>query len=379
MAVANFRKALNSLTITDFQHFDALSSEFSTHRNTLKKQQTEIKRLLTAIQKLQPDFVWDNHTPENLTHIFDELKNSKKLQDQQKKQQDKLKKQTEKKDFALKLKEQNAIDKYTAEISQLHKSSGIFIDIPSNSSSEQLKHILTIQKNNIAQKAKQNITRQNIILKIIQFQPDFSKKSIASLDDLKDILERARQLSNTQKTLQKKLDTKKNQILALQPSFDFASVDISSLDALQTLFNKIKTDTSIQKKKTKLLLSLQDKMKKLNSDFDCSKYDTSDKLQQAYEQEKLRLKNLKNTNKLLQAEQKKNLPKEAKNKFYQNYLIWLKTEFDEDHIKTNGGPRKFASHKWATLSQEQKIDPSAQWNIYATHKFSSPPHNDDFA
>ena len=90
-------------------------------------------------------------------------------------------------------------------------------------------------------------------------------------------------------------------------------------------------------------------------------------------------KNLKNTNKLLLAEQKKNQPKQAKNKFYQNYLIWLKTEFDEDHIKTNGGPRKFASHKWATLSQEQKIDPSAQWNIHATHKFSSTPHNDDFA
>lgn len=374
MAVANFRQALNSLTIADFDHFDALASEFSTHRNTLKKQHTEIKRLLTAIRKIQPDFVWDNHTPDNLTHILDNLKNSKKLQDQQKKQQDKLQKQTEKKDSALKLKEQNAIDKYTAEISQLQISSGTFIDVPSNPSSEQLKQILTTEKNNIAQMAKQNTQRQNIILKIIQFQPDFSKKSIASLDDLKDILERARELSNTQKTLQKKLDTKKNQILALQPSFDFASVDISSLDALQTLLNKIKTDTSIQKKETKLLQSLQDKMKKLNSDFDCSKYDTSDKLQQAYEQEKLRLKN---TNKLLLDQQKKNQPKQAKNKFYQNYLTWLKTEYNEDHIKTNGGSRKFASQKWATLSPEQKQDPSAQWNIHATLKTS--PHDDAFA
>ncbi len=374
MAVANFRQALNSLTIADFDHFDALASEFSTHRNTLKKQHTEIKRLLTAIRKLQPDFVWDNHTPDNLTHILDNLKNSKKLQEQQKKQQDKLQKQTEKKQSALKLKEQNAIDKYTAEISQLQKSSGIFIDIPSNPSSEQLKQILTTQKNYIAQMAKENTQRQNIILKIIQFQPDFSKKSMASLDDLKDILERARQQSNTQKTLQKKLDTKKNQILALQPTFDFASVDISSLDALQTLLNKIKTDISIQKKETKLLQSLQDKIKKLNSDFDCSKYDTSDKLQQAYEQEKLRLKN---TNKQLQIEQKKNLPKQAKNKFYQNYLTWLKTEYDEDHIKTHGGPRKFASQKWATLSPEQKKDPSAQWNILATQKTS--PHDDGFA
>ena len=374
MAVANFRQALNSLTIADFDHFDALASEFSTHRNTLKKQHTEIKRLLTAIRKLQPDFVWDNHTPNNLTHILDELKNSKKLQDQQKKQQDKLQKQTEKKDSALKLKEQNAIDKYTAEISQLQISSGTFIDVPSNPSSEQLKQILTTEKNNIAQKAKENTQRQTIILKIIQFQPDFSKKSMASLDDLKDILERARQLSNTQKTLQKKLDTKKNQILALQPAFDFASVDISSLDALQTLLNKIKTDISIQKKETKLLQSLQDKMKKLNSDFDCSKYDTSDKLQQAYEQEKLRLKN---TNKQLQIEQKKNQPKQAKNKFYQNYLTWLKTEYDEDHIKTNGGSRKFASQKWSALSPEQKMDPSAQWNILATQKTS--PHDDAFA
>ena len=374
MAVANFRQALNSLTIADFDHFDALASEFSTHRNTLKKQHTEIKRLLTAIRKLQPDFVWDNHTPDNLTHILDELKNAQKLQDQQKKQQDKLQKQTEKKESALKLKEQNAINKYTAEISQLQISSGTFIDVPSNPSSEQLKQILTTEKNNIAQKAKENTQRQSIILKIIQFQPDFSKKSIASLDDLKDILVNARQQSNTQKTLQKKLDTKKTQILALQPAFDFASVDISSLDALQTLLNKIKTDISIQKKETKLLQSLQDKMKKLNSDFDCSKYDTSDKLQQAYEQEKLRLKN---TNKQLQIEQKKNQPKQAKNKFYQNYLTWLKTEYDEDHIKTNGGPRKFASQKWSTLSPEQKKDPSAQWNILATQKTS--PHDDGFA
>ena len=374
MAVANFRQALNSLTIADFDHFDALASEFSTHRNTLKKQHTEIKRLLTAIRKLQPDFVWDNHTPNNLTHILDELKNAQKLQDQQKKQQDKLQKQTEKKESALKLKEQNAINKYTAEISQLQISSGTFIDVPSNPSSEQLKQILTTEKNNIAQKAKENTQRQSIILKIIQFQPDFSKKSMASLDDLKDILVNARQQSNTQKTLQKKLDTKKTQILALQPAFDFASVDISSLDALQTLLNKIKTDISIQKKETKLLQSLQDKMKKLNSDFDCSKYDTSDKLQQAYEQEKLRLKN---TNKQLQIEQKKNQPKQAKNKFYQNYRTWLKTEYDEDHIKTNGGPRKFASQKWATLSPEQKKDPSAQWNILATQKTS--PHDDGFA
>ena len=219
MAVANFRQALNSLTIADFDHFDALASEFSTHRNTLKKQHTEIKRLLTAIRKLQPDFVWDNHTPNNLTHILDELKNAQKLQDQQKKQQDKLQKQTEKKESALKLKEQNAINKYTAEISQLQISSGTFIDVPSNPSSEQLKQILTTEKNNIAQKAKENTQRQSIILKIIQFQPDFSKKSMASLDDLKNILERARQQSNTQKTLQKKLDTKKNPNLSFATRF----------------------------------------------------------------------------------------------------------------------------------------------------------------
>ena len=78
-----------------------------------------------------------------------------------------------------------------------------------------------------------------------------------------------------------------------------------------------------------------------------------------------------------QAEQKKTAPKTPKNKFYQNYLTWMKTEYTDDHIKANGGPRKFASEHWSKLSDEQKKDSSAQWNIMALNKAAISAESED--
>jgi len=379
MAVAQFRKALNSLTVADFNHIDTLSSEFSAHKNFLKKQNTEIKRILTAIFKLKSDFILNNHTIEELKQILIEMTASNKQKKYKNKLEDKLQKQNDKKEFNVKLKEQTDIDKYITEISKYSKSSGKIIDIPSNSSSKQLKEILNKEKTHISELAKQNILRQNIILKIIEYQPDFSKYTMISYDSLKTILIDVRDKFNTQKTLNKKIDNKINQIVALQSSFDFDSIDTSSFETLHSVYDTLKKNISLQKKESKILENLQIKINKLNSDFDYSKYDTSDKLQNAYNEEIYRLKQFKETNKQILAEQKKNEPKVAKNKFYQNYLSWLQTEFDEDHIKTHGGPRKFASLKWAILSDEQKKDPSAQWNIHNTHKSKTVESDDDFA
>ena len=49
----------------------------------------------------------------------------------------------------------------------------------------------------------------------------------------------------------------------------------------------------------------------------------------------------------------------------------MKTEYTQDHIKANGGPRKFASEHWGKLSDEQKKDSSAQWNIMALNRVTS--------
>ena len=55
----------------------------------------------------------------------------------------------------------------------------------------------------------------------------------------------------------------------------------------------------------------------------------------------------------------------------------MKTEYTDDHIKANGGPRKFASEHWSKLSDEQKKDSSAQWNIMALNKAAISAESED--
>ena len=92
MAATLFRNALNALTIRDIETFDTLSSDFAKRKSDLKKEHTSVHKSLSAIQKLQPDFVWNGETSQVLKDLHTQLKESYKKESTKKDTQKQLKK-----------------------------------------------------------------------------------------------------------------------------------------------------------------------------------------------------------------------------------------------------------------------------------------------
>ena len=78
--------------------------------------------------------------------------------------------------------------------------------------------------------------------------------------------------------------------------------------------------------------------------------------------------------KKLEAKEQKLADKEAgikgknKNEHYQLFAKWIAQEIelgriDQSDVDTAGGKGKYNSQRWKELTQEQKIDPTAAWNI----------------
>ena len=78
--------------------------------------------------------------------------------------------------------------------------------------------------------------------------------------------------------------------------------------------------------------------------------------------------------KKLEAKEQKLADKEAgikgknKNEHYQLFAKWIAQEIehgriDQSDVDTAGGKGKYNSQRWKELTHEQKIDPTAAWNI----------------
>ena len=100
------------------------------------------------------------------------------------------------------------------------------------------------------------------------------------------------------------MSNKKDQILKLDSSFDFSSIP-NTLTELDNTLQDLKKTASLNKKESKTYQAILSKLNKLNPDFDSSPYKTSLQLQNAFDDEKLRIKNDKAQLKAQQAEQKK--------------------------------------------------------------------------
>ena len=376
MAATLFRNALNALTIRDIDTFDTLSSDFAKRKSDLKKEHTSVHKSLSAIQKLQPDFVWNGETSQVLKDLHTQLKESHKKESKLKKDTQKQLEKEQKQLQAQSAKDAKARNKIVSEINKLSDNGPHIIDIPHDASLDDLKIILKTNKDKLSALAKTNTQKTSLIKKIQAIQSSYVFAEDVTVDSLKDIFSNLRDSEKTQKTEAKKCQNKKDQILKLDPSFDFSSIP-NTLTELDNTLQDLKKTASLNKKESKIYQAILSKLNKLNPDFDSSSYKTSLQLQNAFDNEKLRIKNNKAQLKAKQAEQKKTAPKTPKNKFYQNYLTWVKTEYTEDHIKANGGPRKFASEHWSKLSDEQKKDSSAQWNIMALNKAAISAESED--
>jgi len=370
MTTTLFRNALNALTLRDIDNFDTLSSDFAKRKSYLKNEHTNVHKSLSAIHKLQPDFVWNAETSQVLKDLHTQLKESHKKKSILKKNTQKLLEKEQKQLQSQTSKNAKAYNKIVSEIKKLSDTGPHIIDIPIEASLDDLKIILKTNKDNLSVLAKKNTQKTSLIKKILAIQSSYVFTEDVTLDSLTDILSNLRDSEKKQKIDVKKCHSKKNQILKLDSSFDFSSIP-NTLTDLDNTLQSLKKTTSLNKKNSKVFQTILSKLNKLNPDFDSSPYTTSLQLQNAFDNEKIRIKNNKTQLKAQQAEEKKTGSKTPKNKFYQNYLTWMKTEYTEDHIKANGGPRKFASQHWSKLSDEQKKDSSAQWNIMALNRPST--------
>ena len=153
-----------------------------------------------------------------------------------------------------------------------------------------MKIILKTNKDKLSALAKTNIQKTSLIKKIQAIQSSYVFTEYVTVDSLKDILSNLRDSEKTHKSEAKKCQNKKDQILKLDSSFDFSSIP-NTLTELDNTLQDLKKTASLNKKESKAYQAILSKLNKLNPDFDSSPYKTSLQLQNAFENEKLRIKN----------------------------------------------------------------------------------------
>ena len=139
---------------------------FAKRKSDLKKEHTSVHKSLSAIQKLQPDFVWNGETSQVLKDLHTQLKESHKKESKLKRTlKNNLKKNRNNYKHNL-LKMLKTRNKIVSEINKLSDNGPHIIDIPDDASLDDLKIILKTNKDKLSALAKTNTQKTSLIKKI---------------------------------------------------------------------------------------------------------------------------------------------------------------------------------------------------------------------